>query len=52
MKAYAVTIKIRSTKAIKYLEVEAENEATAKTLAISYAKTMCPFTAIEISEIK
>ena len=51
MKDYMVTVKVRGTKAVKYIDVKAENEKIAKTLAISYAKTMCKFVATNVSEI-
>jgi len=52
MKEYTVTIEIRGTRAVKYIDVEAENEKIAETLAISYAKSMCAFVATNIVEIK
>ena len=52
MKEYTITIEIRGTRAVKYIDVEAENEKIAENLAISYAKTMCTFIATNVVEIK
>ena len=52
MKEYTVIVKIRGTKVVKCIDVEAENEETAKILAISYAKTMYKFVATNVSEIQ